>query len=54
MYYPELEQAGLYFRRDDSGEVVTSPGKIRSIAANVQGNFGVPFMDLRRRQIIKG
>ena len=29
------------------------PGKIRSIAANVQGNFGVPFMDLRRRQIIK-
>src|SRR5450755_547445 len=32
VYYPELEEAGLYFRRDDSGEVVTSPGKIRSIA----------------------
>ena len=31
VYYPELEEAGLYFRRDDSGEVVTSPGKIRSI-----------------------
>jgi len=53
VYYPELEEAGLYFRRDDSGEVVTSPGKIRSIAANVQGNSGVPFMDLRRKQVIK-
>ena len=53
VYYPELEEAGLYFRRSDSGEVVTSPGKIRSIAANVQGNSGVPFMDLRRKQVIK-
>jgi len=53
VYYPELESAGLYFRRDDSGNMVTSPGKIRSIAANVQGNSGVPFMDLRRKQIIK-
>src|SRR5512135_945684 len=53
VYYPELEEAGLYFRRDDSGEVVTSPGKIRSIAANVQGNSGVPFMDLRRKQVIR-
>ncbi len=53
IYYPELEEAGLYFRRDNAGEIVTSPGKIRSIAANVQGNSGVPFMDLRRKQIIK-
>ena len=53
MYYPEFEEAGLYFRRDDEGNVVTSPGKIRSIAANVQGNSGVPFMDLRRKQIIR-
>lgn len=53
VYYPELEEAGLYFRRDDARQVVTSPGKIRSIAANVQGNSGVPFMDLRRKQIIK-
>ena len=52
VYYPELEEAGLYFRRDDKGNVVTSPGKIRSVAANVQGNSGVPFMDLRRKQII--
>jgi len=52
-YYPELEEAGLYLRRDDSGRVVTSPGKIRSVAANVQGNSGVPFMDLRRKQVIK-
>jgi len=53
VYYPELEEAGLYFRRDDVGQIVTSPGKIRSVAANVQGNSGVPFMDLRRKQIIK-
>jgi succinate dehydrogenase / fumarate reductase flavoprotein subunit len=53
VYYPELEEAGLYFRRDDEGSVVTSPGKIRSVAANVQGNSGVPFMDLRRKQIIR-
>jgi len=53
VYYPELEEAGLYFRRDDDGNVVSSPGKIRSIAANVQGNSGVPFMDLRRKQIVR-
>lgn len=52
-YYPELEEIGLYFRRNDDGEVVTNPGKIRSVAANVQGNSGVPFMDLRRKQIIR-
>src|ERR1700681_2804514 len=38
VYYPELEEAGLYLRRDDKGAVVTSPGKIRSVAANTQGN----------------
>lgn len=52
-YYAELEEAGLYLRRDDAGQMATSPGKIRSIAANVQGNSGVPFMDLRRKQVIK-
>src|SRR5580692_3500471 len=53
VYYPELEEAGLYFRRDDDGNVVTSPGAVRSVAANVQGNSGVPFMDLRRKQVIR-
>src|SRR5919201_4695706 len=53
VYYPELEEAGLYFRRDDAGNVVTTPGLIRGIAANVQGNSGVPFMDLRRKQLIR-
>jgi succinate dehydrogenase / fumarate reductase flavoprotein subunit len=53
VYYPELEEAGLYFRRDDAGEMVISPGRIRSIAANAQGNSGVAFMDLRRKQIMK-
>src|SRR6476661_4966987 len=40
VYYPELEQAELYFRRDDAGQMVTSPGKIRSIAANVRAISG--------------
>src|SRR3982750_3840641 len=53
-YYPELEEAGLYLRRDDEGNVVTSPGRLRSVAANVQGNSGVPFMDLRRKQLLRG
>ncbi len=53
VYYPELEEAGLYLRRDDEGNVVTSPGKIRSVAANTQGNSCVTFMDLRRKQVIK-
>jgi len=52
-YYPELEEAGLYLRRDDEGNVVTSPGRLRSVAANVQGNSGVPFMDLRRKQLLR-
>lgn len=52
-YYPELEEAGLYFRRDEKGDVVVSPGSIRSVAANMQGNSGVPFMDLRRKQVIR-
>jgi succinate dehydrogenase / fumarate reductase flavoprotein subunit len=53
VYYPELEEAGLYLRRDEQGQIVTNPGRIRSVAANVQGNSGVPFMDLRRKQILK-
>src|SRR6186997_2175221 len=53
VYYPELEELGLYLRRDNQGNVVTSPGKIRSVAANTQGNSGVPFMDLRRKQVIR-
>ena len=31
VYYPELEEAGLYFRRDDSGEMVTSPGPVATV-----------------------
>src|SRR4029450_11965102 len=45
VYYPELEEAGLYLRRDDAGNVVTSPGKIRSVAAHVQGHSGAPVRD---------
>lgn len=50
-YYPELDQAGLYFRRDDQGTIVTSTGRVRLIAANHQGQSGMLYMDLRRKQI---
>src|SRR5436853_2722754 len=50
-YYPELEEAGLYLRPGEEGNVVTSPGPLRSVAANVQGNPGVPIMALRRKQL---
>src|ERR1051325_2285518 len=52
-YYAELEEAGLYLRRDDAGNVVTNPGPIRSVGANVQGNSGVVLMDLRRKQVLQ-
>jgi succinate dehydrogenase/fumarate reductase flavoprotein subunit len=50
-YYPELEEAGLYFRRNDQGNVVTNTGRVRCIAANHQGRSGILFMDLRRKQV---
>lgn len=51
VYYPELEEAGLYFRRNDQGNVVTNSGRVRCIAANHQGRSGILFMDLRRKQV---
>src|SRR5487761_124864 len=52
-YYPELERAGLYLRRDDRGEIVTNEGPVRCMAAHSQGESGVLFMDLRRKQVLK-
>src|SRR5437763_2268890 len=51
VYYPELEEAGLYLRRDEKGQVVTSPGKIRRVAANLQCNSGVPVRALRSKPV---
>src|SRR5579875_148698 len=52
-YYPELERAGLYLRRDDRGDVVTNDGPVRCMAAHSQGESGVLFMDLRRKQVLR-
>jgi succinate dehydrogenase / fumarate reductase flavoprotein subunit len=51
VYYPELEEAGLYFRRDDQGKVVTSYGLARGAAIRQQGQSGILLMDLRRKQV---
>ncbi|MGB8181716.1 MAG: FAD-binding protein [Stellaceae bacterium] len=52
-YYPELERAGLYLRRDERGEIVTNDGPVRCMAAHSQGESGVLFMDLRRKQVLQ-
>jgi len=52
-YYPELERAGLYLRRDDRGAIVTNDGPVRCMAAHSQGESGVLFMDLRRKQVLQ-
>src|SRR5262249_52361191 len=46
-----LEEAGLYFRRDDQGKIVTSYGLARCAAVKQQGQSGILLMDLRRKQI---
>lgn len=50
-FYPELDDAGLYFRRNDQGDIVTSIGRVRNIAANKQGQSGMLLMDRRRKQL---
>ena len=40
-YYPELERAGLYLRRDKRGAIVTNDGPVRCMAAHSQGESGV-------------
>jgi succinate dehydrogenase/fumarate reductase flavoprotein subunit len=53
VYYPELEEAGLYFRRDDQGKIVTSYGLARCAAVKQQGQSGILLMDLRRKQVLR-
>ena len=50
-FYPELDEAGLYFRRDDQGDIVASVGRVRNIAALQQGQSGMLLMDRRRKQL---
>ncbi len=51
-YYPELEVAGLYLRRDDQGDLVRNIGRLPVIVvANKQGQSGMLYMDLRRKQL---
>ena len=52
-FFPELDEAGLYFRRDDQGSVVMSIGKSRTMAALQQGQSGMLLMDRRRKQVLE-
>lgn len=51
VYYPELDEIGLYLRRDNQGRIVKSYGAARGIAAKQQGQSGALFMDRRRKQV---
>ena len=51
VYYPELDELGLYFRRDDDGQIVKSGGVCRAIAARQQGLSGILLIDRRRKQL---
>ena len=51
VYYPELDELGLYLRRDNQGQIVKSFGAARGIAAKQQGQSGVLFIDRRRKQV---
>lgn len=51
VFYPELDEAGLCFRRDDEGRIVTSIGPVRWLCAASQGQSGILLMDRRRKQL---
>lgn len=51
-FYKELEEKGIYFRRDKEGRLVTSVSPVEIMAAHKQGASGNLIMDLRRREVL--
>ncbi len=52
-FLPELEQQGLYLRRDASGEIAKSPfGPLGIMSPGKYGDAGRLVMDLRRKEIL--
>lgn len=53
VFFPEMEQRGLYIRRDDQGELVTSHDrKAGNVWAPNQGFSGTMIMELLRKDVL--
>jgi succinate dehydrogenase/fumarate reductase flavoprotein subunit len=53
VFFPEMEQRGLYIRRDDHGELVTSHDrKAGNVWAPNQGFSGTMIMELLRKDVL--
>jgi succinate dehydrogenase/fumarate reductase flavoprotein subunit len=53
VFFPEMEQRGLYIRRDDQGELVTSQDrKAGNVWAPNQGFSGTMIMELLRKDLL--
>jgi len=53
VFFPEMEQRGLYIRRDDRGELVTSHDrKAGNVWAPNQGFSGTMIMELLRKEVL--
>jgi succinate dehydrogenase/fumarate reductase flavoprotein subunit len=51
VFYPELEELGLLFARDENGAIAMSHSPVRWAVAPTQGQTGILLMDIRRKQI---
>jgi succinate dehydrogenase/fumarate reductase flavoprotein subunit len=51
VFYPELEELGLLFTRDDDGRIAMSHSPVRWAVAPTQGQTGILLMDIRRKQL---
>lgn len=51
-FYPEMERRGLYIRRNNEGQFITSQGKARNVWAPHQGFSGTFVMELLRKEIL--
>lgn len=51
-FYPAMERRGLYIRRNNDGEFITSKGKARNVWAPHQGFSGTFVMELLRKEIL--
>jgi succinate dehydrogenase/fumarate reductase flavoprotein subunit len=53
VFYPEMERRGLYIRRDDQGELVTSADrKAGNVWAPQQGFSGTMIMEVLRKDVL--
>lgn len=52
VFFPEMERRGLYIRRDDDGEFITSSDRTGYVWAPNQGFSGTMIMELLRKDVL--